>query len=85
MDDLRNDSLVSVHMDYIQTASLDSAVKLAAPAERPTLVRGMSLADAVLLLVGGTIGSGLFLTSADVASSVRTPCSSCSRGSPEWG
>ncbi len=56
MDDLRNDSLVSVHMDYIQTASLDSAAKLAAPAERPTLVRGMSLADAVLLLVGGTIG-----------------------------
>lgn len=73
MDDLRNDSLVSVHMDYIQTASLDSATKLTTPAERPTLVRGMSLADAVLLLVGGTIGSGLFLTSADVASSVRTP------------
>ena len=33
----------------------------------------MSLTDAVLLLVGGTIGSGLFLTSAEVASSVRIP------------
>ena len=33
----------------------------------------MSLSDAVLLLVGGTIGSGLFLTSNDVASATRTP------------
>ncbi len=33
----------------------------------------MSLLDAVLLLVGGTIGSGLFLTSSDVAAAVRTP------------
>ena len=60
-------------MDYIQTTRLDSAANLTAPVEGPTLVRGMSLADAVLLLVGGTIGSGLFLTSADVAYSVRTP------------
>jgi len=41
--------------------------------EKPTLVRGMSLADAVLLLVGGIIGSGLFLTSSDVAAATHTP------------
>jgi APA family basic amino acid/polyamine antiporter len=41
--------------------------------ERPTLVRGMSLGDAVLLLVGGIIGSGLFLTSSDVAAATHTP------------
>lgn len=41
--------------------------------EKPSLVRGMSLWDAVLLLVGGIIGSGLFLTSSDVAAAVRLP------------
>jgi basic amino acid/polyamine antiporter, APA family len=39
----------------------------------PSLVRGISLGDAVLLLVGGIIGSGLFLTSSDVAAAVRVP------------
>lgn len=33
----------------------------------------MSLSDAVLLLVGGTIGTGIFLTSNDVAGATRTP------------
>jgi APA family basic amino acid/polyamine antiporter len=33
----------------------------------------MSLADAVLLLVGGIIGSGIFLTSGDVAAATRIP------------
>ncbi|MEO8726030.1 MAG: amino acid permease [Acidobacteriaceae bacterium] len=60
-------------MDYIQAAAVEAAASPPAQHEKPTLVRGMSLTDAVLLLVGGTIGSGLFLTSADVASSVRTP------------
>src|SRR5581483_3891899 len=40
---------------------------------KATLLRGMSLWDAVLLLVGGIIGSGLFLTSSDVAASTHTP------------
>jgi APA family basic amino acid/polyamine antiporter len=60
-------------MDSIQAAPDERAAIPLVPAAKATLVRGMSLADAVLLLVGGTIGSGLFLTSADVASSVRTP------------
>jgi basic amino acid/polyamine antiporter, APA family len=39
----------------------------------PTLVRGLSLLDAVLLLVGGVVGSGIFLTSGQIAEQVRRP------------
>lgn len=39
----------------------------------PSLVRGLSLIDAVMLLVGGIIGSGIFLTAAPIASAVHTP------------
>jgi APA family basic amino acid/polyamine antiporter len=39
----------------------------------PTLVRGLSLTDAVMLLVGGIIGSGIFLTAAPIATAVHTP------------
>ncbi|HEY3930336.1 MAG TPA: amino acid permease [Candidatus Koribacter sp.] len=49
-----------------------AAIATGAP-QNATLVRGMSLWDAVLLLVGGIIGSGLFLTSSDVAASTHTP------------
>ncbi len=58
-------------MDSVQAAT--PATSRIEPAPKPTLVRGISLTDAVLLLVGGTIGSGLFLTSNDVAASVHTP------------
>src|SRR3974390_2394113 len=46
-----------------------------APATRhePSLVRGLSLMDAVMLLVGGIIGSGIFLTAAPIASAVHKP------------
>lgn len=37
------------------------------------LVRGLSLLDSILLLAGGIIGSGIFLTASDVAASTRTP------------
>jgi len=37
------------------------------------LVRGLSLLDSILLLASGIIGSGIFLTAADVASNTRTP------------
>ena len=40
---------------------------------QPSLVRGLSLLDSVLLLVGGIIGSGIFLTSGQVAEQVRRP------------
>jgi len=38
-----------------------------------SLLRGLSLTDSVLLMVGGIIGSGIFLTASPIASAVRTP------------
>ena len=40
---------------------------------RPTLVRGLSLLDSVLLLAGGIIGSSIFLTAKDIASPLPHP------------
>ena len=39
----------------------------------PKLIRGLSLADSVLLLAGGIIGSGIFLTAKDIAVNTRSP------------
>ena len=39
----------------------------------PTLVRGLSLTDSVMLMVGGIIGSGIFLTAGQVATAVHKP------------
>lgn len=39
----------------------------------PTLVRALSLTDSVLLVVGGIIGSGIFLTSGTVAAALPSP------------
>src|SRR5215831_554257 len=41
--------------------------------EPPKLIRGLSLLDSILLLASGIIGSGIFLTAADVAKNTRTP------------
>ncbi len=43
-----------------------------APAQ-PTLVRGLSLLDSVLLLVSGIIGSSIFLTAKDIAGPLPQP------------
>jgi APA family basic amino acid/polyamine antiporter len=40
---------------------------------RPTLVRGLSLVDSVLLLVSGIIGSSIFLTAKDIAGPLPHP------------
>ena len=37
------------------------------------LVRRLSLSDSILLLAGGIIGSGIFLTAKDVAINTRHP------------
>ena len=37
------------------------------------LIRGLSLTDSILLLASGIIGSGIFLTAKDIASSTRFP------------
>src|SRR5580765_4613709 len=40
---------------------------------QPTLVRGLSLLDSVLLLAGGIIGSSIFLTAKDIAGPLPHP------------
>jgi APA family basic amino acid/polyamine antiporter len=56
-----------------------STVTKAPPAEnnessnQPVLVRGLSLLDSVLLLVGGIIGSSIFLTAKDIAAPLPHP------------
>src|SRR5581483_3994171 len=40
---------------------------------QPTLIRGLSLLDSVLLLVGGIIGSSIFLTAKDIAAVLPHP------------
>ncbi|MBZ5650194.1 MAG: amino acid permease [Acidobacteriia bacterium] len=44
-----------------------------AKSESPSLVRGLSLLDSVLLLVGGIIGSSIFLTAKDIAGPLPHP------------
>jgi basic amino acid/polyamine antiporter, APA family len=60
-------------MDYTQAPPPQSPSATTPPIAAPTLVRGMSLWDAVFLIVGGIIGSGVFLSAADVAGAVTTP------------
>ena len=43
------------------------------PSERPSLLRGLSLLDSVLLLVSGIIGSSIFLTAKDIAGPLPHP------------
>src|SRR5256885_12961917 len=41
--------------------------------DQPSLVRGLSLMDSVLLLTGGIIGAGVFLTPKEIAAVLHTP------------
>jgi basic amino acid/polyamine antiporter, APA family len=50
-----------------------SALAPSAAETRPTLVRGLSLLDSVLLLVSGIIGSSIFLTAKDIAGPLPQP------------
>src|ERR1039457_5711904 len=43
------------------------------PSQQPSLVRGLSLLDSVLLLVSGIIGSSIFLTAKDIAGPLPNP------------
>jgi basic amino acid/polyamine antiporter, APA family len=54
-------------MAHPATTSQEAAV------HQTSLLRGLSLTDSVLLMVGGIIGSGIFLTAAPIAAAVRTP------------
>src|SRR6201998_2230904 len=48
------------------------AVNVSVPT-KPSLVRGLSLLDSVLLLVSGIIGSSIFLTAKDIAAPLPQP------------
>ncbi len=50
-----------------------SALETPASTSQPTLVRGLSLLDSVLLLVSGIIGSSIFLTAKDIAGPLPQP------------
>ncbi len=56
----------------MEPATIDTAPAVAGETQ-PSLVRGLSLMDAVLLLVGGIIGSSIFLTSTDIAGPLPHP------------
>src|SRR5947207_11897117 len=53
--------------------SVSPAATAAKSEAQPSLVRGLSLLDSVLLLVGGIIGSSIFLTAKDVAGPLPHP------------
>ena len=55
------------------TATVSSSTENQPPGSQPTLVRGLSLLDSVLLLVSGVIGSSIFLTAKDIAGPLPQP------------
>src|SRR5271170_6918461 len=50
-----------------------STTETPSPPSQPTLVRGLTLLDSVLLLVSGVIGSSIFLTAKDIAGPLPQP------------
>jgi APA family basic amino acid/polyamine antiporter len=62
-------------MDSGPAAPVTEPAKSGSPsiAAQPTLVRGLSLLDCVLLLVSGIIGSSIFLTAKDIAGPLPQP------------
>jgi APA family basic amino acid/polyamine antiporter len=55
------------------TSAPVSSAPTETPSEKPSLVRGLSLLDSVLLLVSGIIGSSIFLTAKDIAGPLPHP------------
>src|SRR6267378_7730994 len=60
-------------MDSTAAPAEPPAANSITPAAQPTLVRGLSLLDSVLLLVSGVIGSSIFLTAKDIAGPLPQP------------
>ena len=54
-------------------APVTSPPELEETSQKPSLVRGLSLLDSVLLLVSGIIGSSIFLTAKDIAGPLPNP------------
>src|SRR5215510_739071 len=54
-------------------ATASDAPQTGTPGQKPTLIRGLSLLDSVLLLASGIIGSSIFLTAKDIAGPLPHP------------
>ena len=57
----------------MNTAPASVAPEAETSGQKPSLVRGLSLLDSVLLLVSGIIGSSIFLTAKDIAGPLPNP------------
>jgi basic amino acid/polyamine antiporter, APA family len=57
----------------MDTAPASLATEAETSGQQPSLVRGLSLLDSVLLLVSGIIGSSIFLTAKDIAGPLPNP------------
>jgi APA family basic amino acid/polyamine antiporter len=57
----------------MDSAPAETASEVQASTSRPSLVRGLTLLDSVLLLVSGIIGSSIFLTAKDIAGPLPQP------------
>lgn len=57
----------------MQTSAVTTPAAPVTSDAKPTLVRGLSRLDAVLLLVSGVIGSSIFLTAKDIAGPLPNP------------
>src|SRR5580765_3438323 len=55
------------------TSAPVSSAPTETPSEKPSLIRGLTLLDSVLLLVSGIIGSSIFLTAKDIAATLPNP------------
>jgi basic amino acid/polyamine antiporter, APA family len=57
----------------MESPTVASEPDLNQPDSKPSLIRGLSLLDSVLLLAGGIIGSSIFLTAKDIAGPLPHP------------
>src|SRR5271167_3232512 len=57
----------------MHNASVSAVPEVANSEAQPSLIRGLSLLDSVLLLVSGIIGSSIFLTAKDIAAPLPNP------------
>jgi APA family basic amino acid/polyamine antiporter len=57
----------------MSTPTISKSQRAVGADSQPTLIRGLSLLDSVLLLVSGIIGSSIFLTAKDIATPLPQP------------
>jgi len=57
----------------LETRASDSAAPPSPPPPPPTLVRGLSTWDGALLTIGSIVGTGIFITTADMAKVLPHP------------